>query len=183
MRHRNRLPAFVLAICCAAHPLHAGAVEYVSCTPQADGRLWMLVQQYEYGGFLAVTDSSVTAELLAEVKGVSSVSPFPEGDGSVFTDHWSSQVQACIDRCGEDTAVYLVSLKPAYTEILQEYCLDFTLWADGVYDTILLDCSTSAWAKWNGTFKVTLSDDADTTSGEFGLAALFERGEIGRAHV
>ncbi len=166
-----------MAVCCLTHPLPADAVEYISYTPQADGRIWMLVQQYAYGGFLAVTEPSVTVEILAETKGVSSVVPFPQGDDSMFTVSWSPQVQACVDRCGEDTALYLVLLKPAYTEIMQEYCLDFTLWADGVYDTIPLDCSTSAWAKWNGTFQVTLSDGADTPSGEFGIVTLFDRGE------
>lgn len=145
---KQRIPALFTAIMLLLNPQTVRAVRADSYHETKDGGVEVILTEDRFDGFLLVTDGTVAQETLKAVKGVSSVAPLT---GSLFSDNeWSARTVDAFGRYGERAILWLVTLKPAYMEILMEYCQDYTLLIDGALDALWLDYTDYGYGCWNG---------------------------------
>jgi hypothetical protein len=145
---KQHITAVITAAILLLDPLPAEAYGTFSYTETRYGELEITIDRGRFGGFLLVTDGSAEQETLAAVKGVSSVIPLT-GDNYSSYEYTRNTVNG-FSRYGDRAVLWLVFLKPAYTEILMEYAQDYTILIDGALDALCLDYTDYSTGYWNG---------------------------------
>ncbi|MBE6848867.1 MAG: hypothetical protein E7502_03050 [Ruminococcus sp.] len=153
-------PLFIIiAAVLLCRPLHVHAVRAASYTEvPPHGIVRVELAEGDYNGFLLLTREEVTAADIAAVKGVAGAEQLSQE--SLQSHEWSAQLQTLFALHGKDACVWLVTLKPAYTEILTQYAQEFTLALDGALDAALVTVTNYGYGQWNGKLRVSWNDTA-----------------------
>lgn len=145
---KQRITAILTAALLLLHPLPVRASAALSYSKTRYGGVDVIIAEGRFTGFLLVTDETVSQETLAAVKGVSSVLPLTGENYARY--EFTAQTLEGFSRYGSRAAIWLVMLKPAYMEILMEYCQDYTMLIDGALDALYLDYTDYSTGYWNG---------------------------------
>lgn len=131
----------------------------------------------EYDSFLVITDSTVTAEAFADVKGVTGAVPAVGGTTIEGTEnwYWTDRVQQTVDMYGADVKVWFVAVKPAYMDIRHEYGRFLTRSVDGVYDVMWVDYAEYGYGRWDGRFSTGFTSSGDDATASYLQQLAIER--------
>ncbi len=168
---KQRIPALVTALTLLLPlPLSVRAADY---TETDSGGVSFQLREGRFQGFILITDESVTQEAIEEVKGVYEAAPL---DGDLYRQHeFSEEIAACYSGYGVHVRLWLVTIKPAYMEILLEYGQDFSVHIDGALDAVWMDYADYGYGYWNGSFSTAfpagISPDAQQLSQQLAVEA------------